>query len=50
MGLIKDTLARFFYKISKCLENMFKEIVWNKENQGRFGNMRTMVHWFTDFR
>jgi hypothetical protein len=45
MGLIKDTLARFFYKISKYLEHKFKERVLNKEiqlNQGRLGNM-----WFT---
>jgi hypothetical protein len=39
MGLVKDTLARFFYKISKYLEHKFKERVWNKENQGRLCNM-----------
>jgi hypothetical protein len=35
MGLVKDTLARFFYKISKYPEHKFKERVWNKDNQGR---------------
>jgi hypothetical protein len=39
MGLVNDTLARFFYKISKYLEHKFKERVWNKDNQGRLGNM-----------
>jgi hypothetical protein len=39
MGLINDTLARFFNKISKYLEQMFKERVWNKENQESLGNM-----------
>jgi hypothetical protein len=39
MGLIKDTLALIFKKISKYLEHKFKKRVWNKANQGRLGNM-----------
>jgi hypothetical protein len=35
MGLVKDTLALFFKKISKYLEYKFKERAWNKDNQGR---------------
>jgi hypothetical protein len=34
MGLINDTLARFFNKISNCLEHKFEERVWNKEIHG----------------
>ena len=38
MGLINDTLAHFYNKISKYPEHKFKERVWNKENQGRLGS------------
>jgi hypothetical protein len=42
--LIKDTLDHFLNKISKYLEHKYKERrVWNKEHQGRLGNMLTMV-------
>jgi hypothetical protein len=44
MGLIKDTLAHFFNKISKYLEHKFKERVWNKENQGAWAICEP---WFT---
>jgi hypothetical protein len=47
MGLVKDTLARFFNKISKYLEHKFKERVCNKENKGRLGmyvNLGSLVH------
>jgi hypothetical protein len=44
MGLVKDTLARFFIKY---LEHKFKERVCNKENKGRLSrhvNHGSLVH------